>query len=174
MFPWGCSSAALPLTGPGLQVLRGCLVAVFPTERIVLSVCNRVLAFPRVDASAYANRGSFYPASASGGFISADFVPRVDTFLTILLIFDWCNHSYLFVTAFHWCRCFSCQFLFYISHFFWARGYSTGLPFRWVSAAVHVGTIPRLPLEELMPSGFFVGHAFWRLKRFTPSCGGFA
>ena len=33
-------SAALPLTGPGLQVLRGCLVAVFPTERTLRSVCH--------------------------------------------------------------------------------------------------------------------------------------
>ena len=94
------SSAALSFVGGrDFRSLNRCLVTVFSTERQRRPVCHGVLAFPRVDGSAYANPRTFYPFrfTSSGAFVSADFCSAGGHFfLTIFLILDWRNHSYYF------------------------------------------------------------------------------
>ena len=79
---------------------------------------SRFLAFPRVDASAYAKSCTTFTRSAGGGFVSAGPVLRVDVFslISTFLILDLFNHSYFFNCS-YWCRVFLLLFILHFSLF---------------------------------------------------------
>ena len=92
-------------------------------------------------------------------FVSADSVPRVNIFLTIFLILDWRNHSYLFLTLFIGAGVFLLVFILHFSLFLRPRLlHRIAIPlgvFRGLR-----GNHPTPSTEGVNAFRVFVGHAF--------------